>query len=63
MILLRGRRIPGSKPDSTEDPPCICTCCMPNHTWGPNYLLLVDLERWCQLRKTFRHPNAIQNYE
>ncbi|GBM29059.1 hypothetical protein AVEN_209566-1 [Araneus ventricosus] len=31
---LWGLRVPGSKPDSTEDPPCMWACCTPNHTWG-----------------------------
>ncbi|GBM70974.1 hypothetical protein AVEN_102910-1 [Araneus ventricosus] len=28
---LRGRRAPSSKPDSTEDPPCLWACCEINH--------------------------------
>ncbi|GBO18871.1 hypothetical protein AVEN_164753-1 [Araneus ventricosus] len=31
---LRDRRVPGSKPDSTKDPPCMWTRCMCNHTYG-----------------------------
>ncbi|GBL96241.1 hypothetical protein AVEN_118776-1 [Araneus ventricosus] len=26
------RRVPSSKPDSTEDPQCMWACCTPNHT-------------------------------
>ncbi|GBN81855.1 hypothetical protein AVEN_32179-1 [Araneus ventricosus] len=29
---LWGRRAPGSKPDSTEEPPCMWARCTPNHT-------------------------------
>ncbi|GBM99875.1 hypothetical protein AVEN_174556-1 [Araneus ventricosus] len=32
---LRGRKVPGSKPDSTEDPPCMVSCTL-NHTWEVN---------------------------
>ncbi|GBO29992.1 hypothetical protein AVEN_57528-1 [Araneus ventricosus] len=28
----QSRRVPGSKPDSTEDLPCILACCALNHT-------------------------------
>ncbi|GBM76139.1 hypothetical protein AVEN_272983-1 [Araneus ventricosus] len=28
---LRDLRIPGSKPDSIEDPPCVGSCCTQNH--------------------------------
>ncbi|GBM57579.1 hypothetical protein AVEN_85446-1 [Araneus ventricosus] len=31
---FRGRRVPGSKPDSTEDPSCMWACCVINHTQG-----------------------------
>ncbi|GBM07118.1 hypothetical protein AVEN_177082-1 [Araneus ventricosus] len=46
---LWSRRVPGSKPDVTEDPPCMGACCKLNHTWCPNVLRLVRrgrLERW-----------------
>ncbi|GBN50609.1 hypothetical protein AVEN_257581-1, partial [Araneus ventricosus] len=26
---------PGSKPDSSEDPPCMWVCCTRNHTHSP----------------------------
>ncbi|GBN54413.1 hypothetical protein AVEN_237414-1 [Araneus ventricosus] len=52
---LRSRRVPGSKPDSTEDglgaPKII--------RMGPNVNPLV----WCQLRLRFRHLTAAQNEE
>ncbi|GBL86385.1 hypothetical protein AVEN_164555-1 [Araneus ventricosus] len=39
LLLLRstgkvsalGRKFPGSKPNSTENPPCMWACCMLNH--------------------------------
>ncbi|GBL89048.1 hypothetical protein AVEN_255191-1 [Araneus ventricosus] len=37
---LRGRRVPGSKPDSTEEPPCKWVWCTLNPS-GPNFLV------WC----------------
>ncbi|GBO29495.1 hypothetical protein AVEN_14493-1 [Araneus ventricosus] len=48
-----GRRVPGSKPDSTEDPACKGACCT------PNVLPLVGrLERECQLM--CRHLTVVQ---
>ncbi|GBM20720.1 hypothetical protein AVEN_105953-1 [Araneus ventricosus] len=32
MSRLRDRRIPGSKPDPTKDPSCMCVCCTFNLT-------------------------------
>ncbi|GBL76606.1 hypothetical protein AVEN_108132-1 [Araneus ventricosus] len=33
---LRGQRSPNSKPDSSEDPPCMHVHCMLNHTYDAN---------------------------
>ncbi|GBN29884.1 hypothetical protein AVEN_178989-1 [Araneus ventricosus] len=63
---LRGRRVPGSKPDSTEDPPCIGPVEREIIRRGPNVLPLVwfgSLERGCQLRCRPRHLTEIQNDE
>ncbi|GBM64403.1 hypothetical protein AVEN_135127-1 [Araneus ventricosus] len=64
---LRGRRAPGSKPDSTEDSPC-GACCTPNHTYWPNVLQLVWcvaalFERGRQLKCRPPHLTTAQNYE
>ncbi|GBL87933.1 hypothetical protein AVEN_192093-1 [Araneus ventricosus] len=56
----RGRRVPGSKPVSTEEQPCTL------NTSGPNVLPLVrcgSLERGCQLRCRPRHLTTFQNDE
>ncbi|GBN01439.1 hypothetical protein AVEN_62973-1 [Araneus ventricosus] len=42
---LWGHMLPGSKPDSTEDKPCLA-CCTLNHTQWPNVLPLVWWETW-----------------
>ncbi|GBM97570.1 hypothetical protein AVEN_143801-1 [Araneus ventricosus] len=65
---LQGRRVPGSKPDSTEDPRCMWACSSLNHTCGLNDLLLLQcgVEAWTgmlQLRCRPRHLTAAQNYE
>ncbi|GBL72722.1 hypothetical protein AVEN_127956-2-1, partial [Araneus ventricosus] len=59
---LRSRRVRGSKPDSTEDPPCLRACCALNYTYGANVLQLGccgRLEKGLQLRR----PPRDQNYE
>ncbi|GBM28137.1 hypothetical protein AVEN_224194-1 [Araneus ventricosus] len=61
-----GRRAPGSRPDSTEDPPCM----------GPAARYIIrsgqTSSRWCgvevrrggcQLRCRPRHLTEVQNYE
>ncbi|GBN15628.1 hypothetical protein AVEN_51242-1 [Araneus ventricosus] len=63
---LWGRRVPGSKLDSTEDPPCIWACCTLNLTLWPNVLPLVwcgSLERGCKVRCRPRHLTWVQNDE
>ncbi|GBO13886.1 hypothetical protein AVEN_207571-1 [Araneus ventricosus] len=42
-VLTSGQRIPGLKPDSTENTPFMWACCALNHTQWPNVLPLV----WC----------------
>ncbi|GBN30770.1 hypothetical protein AVEN_158639-1 [Araneus ventricosus] len=63
---LWGRRVPGSKPDSTEDPSCIGIAVCEIIFRGPNILPLV----WCgslkwgrQLKCRPRHLTDVQNYE
>ncbi|GBL80365.1 hypothetical protein AVEN_92274-1 [Araneus ventricosus] len=63
---LWGRRVPGSKPDSTEDPPCmgpaaryIIRSGQPSSRWCG----VEVLERGRQLRCRPRYLTAIQNYE
>ncbi|GBN90589.1 hypothetical protein AVEN_180277-1 [Araneus ventricosus] len=61
----RGERIPGSKPDSTEEPQCKRVWLKLNPS-GPNVLPLVwcgSLERGCKLRCRPRHLTTVQNYE
>ncbi|GBO46702.1 hypothetical protein AVEN_95959-1 [Araneus ventricosus] len=66
MSRLWGRRVPDTKPDSTEDPLCI----------GPVARQIIrsgqTSSRWCgveacsggyQLRCRPRHLTAVQNYE
>ncbi|GBL96061.1 hypothetical protein AVEN_104306-1 [Araneus ventricosus] len=58
---------PGPKPDSTEDPPSMRTCCTLNHSRRLNFLSL----KWCgglgrrmqELKCRPRRLTAIQNYE
>ncbi|GBM78171.1 hypothetical protein AVEN_161844-1 [Araneus ventricosus] len=50
---LRCRSVPGSEPDSTEDPSCMGACCMLNLTYWPNVLPQVwsgMFDRECRLR-------------
>ncbi|GBO42512.1 hypothetical protein AVEN_97065-1 [Araneus ventricosus] len=42
----RSPRVPGSKPDSTEDLPCILTCCTLNHTQGVKLPPAVVVEKF-----------------
>ncbi|GBM65392.1 hypothetical protein AVEN_232322-1 [Araneus ventricosus] len=35
-VSASSRRVLGSKPDSTEDLPCMWACCTLNHTYGVN---------------------------
>ncbi|GBM21622.1 hypothetical protein AVEN_172474-1 [Araneus ventricosus] len=59
-------RAGGSKPDSTEDPPCMCVWCVLNLSRGPDIIPLVScgsLERGCQLKSRPRNLTAVQNYE
>ncbi|GBN35132.1 hypothetical protein AVEN_133859-1 [Araneus ventricosus] len=48
---LRDQRVPGSKPDSTEEPPCKRVWCTFNPS-GPNVLPLV----WCKKIPTLARP-------
>ncbi|GBN54539.1 hypothetical protein AVEN_1304-1 [Araneus ventricosus] len=54
----RGRRVPGSEPDSAEEPPC-------KRIWGtpsPSELVWCgNLKRGCQLSCGPRHLRAVQN--
>ncbi|GBL94156.1 hypothetical protein AVEN_163487-1 [Araneus ventricosus] len=61
---LWGRRVPGSKPDSNDDPPCM------GHVERQIILSSQTSARWCgsleggrQLRCRPRHLTAVQNYE
>ncbi|GBN38610.1 hypothetical protein AVEN_39522-1 [Araneus ventricosus] len=59
----RGRRVPDSRLDSTEEPPSKRIWCTLNPS-GPNDFRLVwlgSLERGCQLRCRPRHLTAVQN--
>ncbi|GBM98861.1 hypothetical protein AVEN_44867-1 [Araneus ventricosus] len=61
----RGARVPGSKPDSIEEPPCKRVWCTLNPT-RPNVLPLVwygSLERGYQLRYRPPHLTKVKNYE
>ncbi|GBM01976.1 hypothetical protein AVEN_269576-1 [Araneus ventricosus] len=59
------RRVPGLKPNSTEEPPCKRVWYTLN-PWGPNVLPLVwcgSLESGCQLKCCPFHLTVVQNYE
>ncbi|GBL74700.1 hypothetical protein AVEN_243582-1 [Araneus ventricosus] len=63
---LWGWSIPGSKPDSTEQPPCTGPLARQIIRRESNVLSLVwcgSLERWCQLRCRPRHLTVVQNYD
>ncbi|GBL53807.1 hypothetical protein AVEN_242662-1 [Araneus ventricosus] len=62
----QGRRIPDSKPDSTENLPCMWAYCAFNH------MLNQTSSRWCgaevwrgeyQFRCRLHRQTAVQNYE
>ncbi|GBL78005.1 hypothetical protein AVEN_143322-1 [Araneus ventricosus] len=63
---LRGGRIPGSKPDSTENTSCIGPVARKIIYRGPNVLPLVwpgSLERWSHLRCRPRHLTEVYSSE
>ncbi|GBL92985.1 hypothetical protein AVEN_54624-1 [Araneus ventricosus] len=59
VVKSRLRRVPGSKLDSTEDPPCVWACCTLNHTEG----WCGSLERGCRLWCRPHDLPVVQNYE
>ncbi|GBM10340.1 hypothetical protein AVEN_131077-1 [Araneus ventricosus] len=62
---LRGPRVPGSKPDSTKDPPCMWVWCALNLSRG-NVLLLGMMRKLgegCQLSCHPLRMTAVQNAE
>ncbi|GBM63139.1 hypothetical protein AVEN_150266-1 [Araneus ventricosus] len=61
---LRGWRVPGPKPDFTEDPPSMWACCTLNHTWSALPLAWCGgMEREVPARPHPRHLTAVQNCE
>ncbi|GBN69985.1 hypothetical protein AVEN_81805-1, partial [Araneus ventricosus] len=61
----RGRWVPCSKPDSTEEQLCKRACCTLNPS-RPNVLPLVwcgSLEKGCQLRCRPHHLTTDQNHK
>ncbi|GBN87709.1 hypothetical protein AVEN_131809-1 [Araneus ventricosus] len=63
---LWGRRAPGSRPDSTEDPPCMGPVARQIVRSGQTSSRWCGVEVWrggCQLRCRPRHLTAVQNYE
>ncbi|GBM30641.1 hypothetical protein AVEN_18328-1 [Araneus ventricosus] len=62
----RSQRTPGSKPDSTKDPPCLWSWYMLNVVVVQTSTLQFGAEVWrgkYQLRRRPRHLNAVQNYK
>ncbi|GBN18088.1 hypothetical protein AVEN_182766-1 [Araneus ventricosus] len=62
---LWGRRVPGSKPDSTEDPPCTGPAARYIIRSGQTPSRWCGVEAWrggCQLRRRPRHMTEVQNY-
>ncbi|GBN40132.1 hypothetical protein AVEN_251699-1 [Araneus ventricosus] len=59
----RGRRFPGLKPDSTEEPPCNRFWCTSNPSGQMSSCWCGSLERGSQLRCRPLHLTAVQNYE
>ncbi|GBM18182.1 hypothetical protein AVEN_151722-1 [Araneus ventricosus] len=63
MSGLRGRRAPGSKPDSIEDPPCIWAWCTLNPTpWvnRPPTGMVQKYPHWPSLSKKGVRPEEDQ---
>ncbi|GBN54749.1 hypothetical protein AVEN_78909-1, partial [Araneus ventricosus] len=64
-VSTSGRRVPSSKPDFTEEPPCKRAMCTLNPS-GSNVLPLMwcgSLEKGCLPRCRLRHMTANQNDE
>ncbi|GBM71075.1 hypothetical protein AVEN_186645-1 [Araneus ventricosus] len=62
----RSRSVLGSRPYSTEDPPCMQTCCTINHTKGakcPPAGVVRNFGEGFQFRCRPRHLTAAQNDE
>ncbi|GBN64508.1 hypothetical protein AVEN_114426-1 [Araneus ventricosus] len=63
---LWGRRVPGPRPDSTEDPPCMGPAARQIIRSGQTSSRWCGVEVWrggCQLRCRPRHLTEVQNYE
>ncbi|GBN97226.1 hypothetical protein AVEN_82096-1 [Araneus ventricosus] len=63
---LWGRRVAGSKPDSTEDPPCMGPAALEIMRSGQTLSRLCGVEAWrgrCQTRRRPRRLTVVQNYE
>ncbi|GBL57887.1 hypothetical protein AVEN_160927-1 [Araneus ventricosus] len=63
---IRGRRVPSSKPDSAEGPPCLWAWCTLNLSRRLNALPLAGAAAWkdgCKIRCRPSHLTVVQNYE
>ncbi|GBM43919.1 hypothetical protein AVEN_125111-1 [Araneus ventricosus] len=65
-VRLRVRNVPGTKPESTEIPPCMWACFSLTGRSGSNVLLLVwwgSVKRGCQVTRRPVYLSAIHRYE